>query len=791
MYRARFLQGAGYIMTVVVFTEKNKAASQIANILSGGKPDRKLVEGVPVYMFRRNGQEWQVMGLSGHIMGYDFPQELNNWRSVDPAILIDTRPIKTVTKKPFADAIISLAREADAIILACDFDREGENIGFEAKELASRVSRAPVKRARFSSLSDSEIIKAFDNPVEPDAAMAMSAEARQILDLKMGAAFTRYLTLAVRERARTKEILSIGPCQTPTCGFVYERDKAIKEFNPEDFWKIEALFHAKDMDFKGVHRAGNIKDKAKAAEIFDRIRAGKTGLVTKKSVTEIKTNAPYPLNTTEFLKRASKFLNISPESALEIAEQLYLNGFTSYPRTETNKYADDFDFKSKVIAFTSTEYRDHALAILSGGDIVVRNGIKDGHDHPPIHPIKAVAVKEVEKAVKTEGAGKIYDLIARHFLANLMPAALFEKTHLEITVEKELFDSSGSIMKNEGWMVVYPFETKNDKLLPDIKEQDEVKVKKLENIASKTTPPKHLTEAELLTLMDKHGIGTKATAPSHIETNKKRGYFETKGKTIVIQETGFILMDALSTSIPVVVKPEIRASIESLVQEVEDGSKDLEHAVAEGTELIKMMYSRLTESRDSIVSRLAGSINDGTATDDKKNYIGKCPDCGRVLRIISTEKGRFVGCTGYPQCRNSYPLPREGALSVLRSKNCKKGGAAVIKVGNKYCWAVGIGPCFACDLMKKCFPPEVVGPCPICDGEMCLVTTKDSRFLGCSNRCGRTQSLPQEGRLTVLERKCEVCGWKMIRIKEKDKEAIEKCVNRSCGKDQGKKRLST
>lgn len=777
-------------MTVVVFTEKNKAASQIANILSGGKPDRKLVEGVPVYVFRRDGKEWQVMGLSGHIMGYDFPQELNDWRSVDPRKLLDTAPIKTVTKKPFADAIISLAREADGIILACDFDREGENIGFEAKELASRVSRAPVKRARFSSLSASEITKAFDKPLEPDTAMAMSADARQILDLKMGAAFTRYLTLAVREKARTKDILSIGPCQTPTCGFVYEREKAIKEFNSEDFWKIEALFHAKDMDFKGVHRAGNIKDKAKAAEIFHRIRAGKTGIVTKKSVTEVKTHAPYPLNTTEFLKRASKFLNISPESALEIAEQLYLNGFTSYPRTETNKYADDFDFKSKLIAFASTEYKDHALCILSAGEITSRNGTKDGHDHPPIHPIKAVAVKEVEKTVKVEGAGKVYDLIARHFLANLMPAAQFEKTHLEITVENELFDSSGSVMKNEGWMAVYPFETKNDKFLPDIREKEEVKVKKLENIASKTTPPKHLTEAELLTLMDKHGIGTKATAPSHIETNKKRGYFETKGKTIIIQETGFNLMDALSTSVPIVVKPEIRARIESLVQEVEEGSKNLEVAVTEGTELIKMMYSQLTENRDSIVSRLAGSINDEAATEDKRNYIGKCPDCGHVLRIISTDKGRFVGCTGYPQCRNTYPLPREGALSVLRSKECPKGGAAVIKVANKYYWTVGVGPCFACDRAKECFPPEVVGPCPICDGEMCLVTTKDSRFLGCSKRCGRTQSLPQEGRLTILECRCEVCGWKIIRIKEKDKEANEICVNRSCGKTQGRKSSS-
>jgi DNA topoisomerase-1 len=769
-------------MNVVVFTEKNKAASQIANILSGGKTDRKLVEGVPVYVFHKNGKEWQIMGLSGHIMGYDFPHELNDWKSVDPSKLLDITPVKNITKKTLADAVIYLAKNADEIILACDFDREGENIGFEAKELASRVSHAPVKRARFSSLSASEITRAFEKTVEPDTCMAMSADARQILDLKMGAAFTRYLTLAVREKVHIKDILSIGPCQTPTCGFVYEREKAIKEFIPEDFWKIEALFHAKETDFKGVHRSGNIKDRGKAADIFRKIKGCTTGIVTKKSLTELKINAPYPLNTTEFLKRASRFLNISPESALEIAEQLYLNSFISYPRTETNKYADDFDFKSKLIAFTTTEYKDYALTILSSGEITSRNGTKDGHDHPPIYPIKAVSVKDVEKAVKVEGASKVYDLITRHFLANLMPAATLEKTHLEICVDSEIFDSSGSVMKSDGWLGVYPFETKNDKFLPDIQEKEEVVIKKMENIASKTTPPKHLTEAELLTLMDKHGIGTKATAPSHIETNKKRGYFETKGKTIVMQETGFSLMDALSASVPLVVKPEIRARIETLVQEVEDGNKNFETAVAEGTKLIKMMYSQLTESRDSIVSRLTGAITDENATEDKKNYIGTCPDCGRVLRIITTDKGRFVGCTGYPQCRNTYQLPKEGSLSVLRSKQCSKGGIAVIKVSNKYCWAVGIGPCFVCEQQKKCFPPEVIGKCSICDGDMFLITTKDSRFLGCSKRCGRTQSLPQNGRLTVLEKRCEVCGWKMIRIKGKNKETSEMCVNRNCGK---------
>ncbi|MGM0771925.1 MAG: DNA topoisomerase I [Halobacteriota archaeon] len=767
-------------MTTVVFTEKNKAAAQISNILAGGSARRKIVDGVPVYEFQRNGVPWKVMGLAGHIMGYDYPEEFSNWRDVDPAMLLDTEPIKKVTKAKFGNAILKLSKDSDLLVLACDFDREGENIGFEARSIAEKVSGSTVKRARFSSLSKSEIDKAFTDLVEPDENMAMSAEARQILDLKMGAAFTRFVTLSVRERARTKGVLSIGPCQTPTCGFVYERELAIRKFDPKDFWKIEGIFNGKGTDFVGVHRGGHIYDKEKADAIFSKLKNCRTAVVSKKTVKEMKTNPPFPLNTNEFLKRSSKYLGVSPEQALEIAEQLYLSGFTSYPRTETNKYADDMDFKKILKGFTRGDYQDFSMLLLSQDKITPRNGKKDGHDHPPIHPIKAGSRAEVEKAVKMPRAWDVYDLIVRHFIANLLPEAIFEKTRFELTVEGEVFDSTGSVQKSAGWLAVYPFEKPKDKLLPLLEEKDVVDVKRINNIKSQTTPPKRLTEAELLTLMDKHGIGTKATAPSHIETNKKRGYFETKGKTIAIMDTGFTLMDALNSSVPILVKPDIRARIEALIQEVEDGTKKFPQALEEGTSLIKEMYSQLLKNRELMVSQIAGTITDEAVAADKKNHIGTCPDCGRMLRIVSTDKGRFVGCTGYPQCKNTYPLPKTGALAVQRSRKCKKDGIAVIKVGNKYYWSVGIGPCFSCELEKECFPPEVIGPCPSCDGQMFLITTKDSRFLGCTKRCGHTQSVPKKGRLTVTDKICEGCGWHFIRVKEQGKEAKEYCANRKC-----------
>ena len=768
-------------MTVVAFAEKNKAAAQIASILGDGEVKKIDVDGLPAYEFKWKGEEWLAMGLSGHIMNYDFPEKYNKWNEVDPGVLLGVDPEKFVTRADYASAVKKLAKRANKIILACDYDREGENIGFEAKTLAEEVTKVPVARARFSALSPKEVKKAFENLMEPDYNLAMAAEARQILDLKMGAAFTRFVTLSVREKARTKDVLSIGPCQTPTCGFVYEREKVIRAFQAKDFWKITAIFSPKGGEFEGTHRAGNIYDKEKAAEIFKRLKGAKEGLVAKKTVKEAKTSPPSPLNTTEFLKRASKFLGISPEAALEVAEQLYLAGFTSYPRTETNIYADDFDFKSLLFDFArQKEYRPFAESILIA-PIVPKNGEKDAHDHPPIHPIRAASRGEVSSAVHIPQVPEVYDLIARHFLANLMPAAVFEKTHLHLLVQEEPFDSSGTVLKDSGWLEAYPFENKKDKLLPFVEEGAKVGIKKLSNVKSKTNPPKKLTEAELLTLMDKNGIGTKATAPSHIETNKKRGYFETKGKTVSILDTGFTLMEGLSLTVPILIRPEIRAKIEALIQEVEDGKKEFDASLEEGTALIREMYAQLEANKKELTSSIAGTIKDEAALEDKKNYIGTCKACSHVLRIVQTDSGRFVGCTGYPDCRNSYPLPKTGALTVLRSKECKKEGAAVLKVGNKYNWAVGIGPCFKCDLEKECYPPETVGLCPECDGSMFLITFKDTRFLGCTKRCGYTHSVPKTGKLALLEKTCETCGWKMFRLKEEgENPEAEFCLNRRC-----------
>jgi len=778
---------SGILMTIVAFAEKDKAAEQIAHILSGGKKNKTTVRGLPVYSFNRNGDQWMVMGLAGHIMNYDFTGNLNDWKSIEPKLLISTMPQKLITKANYASAVQDLAAKASMVILACDFDREGENIGFEVKLLAERVCKAPIKRAKYSSFTQKEIEFAFTNLQEPDMNVAMAAEVRQILDLKMGAAFTRYITMAVQDKVYRKGVLSIGPCQTPTCGFVYDREKKIRDFVPADFWKITAIFDGNSTDFEGIHRKGNIKDPLVAEEIYRKIYTEKKAIVTEKKVTDEKREPPLPFNTNEFLKSASKYLNVSPEDALEIAEQLYLAGFISYPRTETNKYADDFDFNTIVMDMVNiSSYQKSALVVLSKKPITCRNGNKDAHDHPPIHPVKAAEEKDISRTIGLKNAFIIYDLIVRNFLANLMDPAVMEKTRLVLTIKDEPFDASGTVKKYNGWTEIYPYGIKGDKLLPVLTIGQIVDVKKISNIKDKTKPPGQLTEAELLTLMDKHGIGTKATAPTHIQTNKIRGYFQVKGKSVSILDTGYTLMDGLNNSVPIVVKPEVRARIEKLIQEVEDGKKSKDTAIKEGVDLLLLMYFQLESHKDKLVGELIGTIHDEREVADKKSVVGVCPDCNKALVLKKTDKGRFVSCSGYPSCKRTYPVPKTGTLVVEKGKKCKKDGCGIFNVDKKYYWSIGIGPCFNCDLQKECHPPEAIGDCPKCSGKLILVNFKDKMFIGCTTRCGYTQPVPAGKKITISAKVCPECGWKLLHLSDKEKGTWDICINRSCS-NNGKK----
>ena len=207
----------------VVICEKNIAARRIAYILSGGDVKSTHLGKIPVYSFTRNKEPWNVIGLKGHIINLDYPSGFNQWTKIPPHELIEVEPLKNVSEKNIASALKTLVKDTPSLIVAPDFDREGELIGVEVVNLLRSYNPqlTDIKRARYSAITPYEINTAFDNLTEVDYNLSNAGEARQVIDLVWGAVLTRFISLTSRRLGR--DFLSIGRVQSPTLALLVER----------------------------------------------------------------------------------------------------------------------------------------------------------------------------------------------------------------------------------------------------------------------------------------------------------------------------------------------------------------------------------------------------------------------------------------------------------------------------------------------------------------------------------------------------------------------------------------
>jgi DNA topoisomerase-1 len=238
-------------MKRLIVCEKMLAAKRIAAILSKGNYSSRSVQNTRVFHFKDDGVETFIVGLRGHITALDYPQPYNDWTKVDPVELVSIRPIKKTVSKSIGTALEQTAKDADEVIIATDYDREGELIGAEALTFVVKVRPdINVGRARFSALTKQDIEQAFESLAEMDYGLVRAAECRQIIDLVWGAALTRFLSLASNQLGR--DFLSAGRVQTPTLATVVDREKEIESFVPVPFWNLFATLN-KDIGFEAVH----------------------------------------------------------------------------------------------------------------------------------------------------------------------------------------------------------------------------------------------------------------------------------------------------------------------------------------------------------------------------------------------------------------------------------------------------------------------------------------------------------------------------------------------------------
>ncbi|QRW00673.1 DNA topoisomerase 1 [Ceratobasidium sp. AG-Ba] len=609
-------------MKVLCVAEKPSIAKSVAQILSGGRYETRNTQS-PYHKnfdfhYAQTGDDYTMTAVSGHLTEKDFGAALRSWHACDPFQLFDA-PIETRVSKDgerIERNLLSEARRAQMLVIWTDCDREGENIGVEIETVCLRANpRIRVKRARFSAIIPAQIHRAAQNPVDLDRAQSDAVEARILLDLRFGAAFTRMQTLTLQPRFPQLEqgLISYGPCQFPTLGFVVSRYEQVKAFVPEPFWYIYLSIIPPDAsdgeETNFSWRRNHIFEFDVAMTLYEGTVEHPTARVTKVTKKPTKKWKPLPLTTVELQKAASRLLHLAPKKALDIAEKLYQDGFLSYPRTETDQFDPAFDFDSLIAKQTvDPEWGAFATNLQNGGFQRPRDGKKNDKAHPPIHPTAHAANLQPD-------AKRVYEYVTRRFLACCSKDAEGFQTTVDVVVNEEEFFATGLVVLERNYLEVYKYDKWTGKNLPDFEEGQEFMPSVCELRDGETTSPALLTEADLVTLMDKNGIGTDATIAQHIQTIIDRQYViarqEGATKYLVPSTLGIGLIEGYNRigfdkSLS---KPLLRRETERMMVQVCERQASKLEIMARSIEQYKDVFVRARQQFHLIIESVGQHIN--------------------------------------------------------------------------------------------------------------------------------------------------------------------------------------
>jgi len=785
----------------LVVTEKNIAAKKLAEILATGKPKTGKVSNTAVYTFQRDGAEWMSIGLKGHVLGVDFPQQIvfsdGTWDAVweDDAMKAPVAiPVSLATppwpkKKPFTTdgvdlktwklaalpylvwapigktpaerelirALKSAAKKADEIVIATDFDREGELIGSDAAALVRGVNKkAPITRARFSALTKGEVVRAFGELVPVDDCLAQAGASRQDIDLVWGAVLTRYLTVA--KFTGFGNVKSAGRVQTPTLALIVQREQERDAFVPEVFWTVKGAFRsrgAEAAEFAAGHATSRFKNQADAERVMEAVAGKTSGTVTAAAKKRRKVQPPTPFNTTA-LQAAAAAEGLTPARSMRVAESLYMDGLISYPRVDNTVYPESLDIRALLDALQGVpEYRAHTSAILAAGPLHPTRGAKETTDHPPIHPTAAADPKKLKPE-----AWKLYNLVARRFLATLSDAAVVEATTVTVEVGGEPFVAKGDVLVVPGFRRIYPYGLKKDEQLPALHESDAIDFLGAEIAQKATEPPARYSQGKLILEMEKRGLGTKATRHAIIERLLEVKYIVDEPPRPT--NLGRAVIEALSTYARRITTSDMTSELEAEMDAIAAGGRTRAEVVAHSRELLARAMDDLLPKATEV-----GEMLKVAGTGDAK--VGVCPKSGHDLLVKSSAKtrGQFVGCSGWPDCDVTYPLP-QGKIEAV-SEPCPVCGTPQVKIIHfrSKPRVVCLDP--ACTTNHE---PEIsVGACAACaqvgrKGDLTVRRSPRSikRFVRCTNydECETSYPLPQRGELAATGETCETCGAPMV-----------------------------
>lgn len=680
------------------------------------------------------GKDFKVASSKGHIR--DLPKS-----ELGVDISHDFAP-NYVTIKGKGSVIRELKkaqRDAETLWLACDLDREGEAIawhlaqilGFSEDEILAPSRK--FRRVVFHEITKEAMEDAFSEPRGINLDLVSAQKARRVLDRLVGYKLSPLLWEKVRAG------LSAGRVQSVAVRFIVEREKERRGFEKEGYFTILAQLEAgerknfwvelRKVGEKGIEKVEKIKlfagdyqvkktiiDSAKKAQKIKKEVEGYQFKVKSVATRDLKRN-PYPPFTTSQLQASAAALGFSPSQTMRIAQRLYEEGYITYHRTDS-RFLSESAMKSSR-RFIKENFGEQYLPKSA---ITYQTKSKVAQEaHEAIRPTDFSRLpSEVRKLGKDEE--KLYELVWRHTLACEMRPAVFLRTTIEVEAGKYLFQGTGQILKFDGWLKVRPRVRERYKELefPPLKEGQVLKLLKIESRKHETSSPPRYSEAALIRELKKHEIGRPSTYAPIISTIKKRGYVEKEGSYFVPTAVGEVVTGLLAEHFSNIVDFSFTARMEEDLDEIARGEREWVGVVREFWEPFSETLSR----KSSEIKREEVTVLE--KTDEA------CPECGKPVVVKLGKYGKFLSCTGFPQCKYARPLSdvdRDGVPDDVDQS-------------------------------------QLEGGCPECRGELVVKEGKFGKFIACSNypECKFTKPY-----LEKIGMKCPDCGKGEVIVKRSRK----------------------
>ncbi|MEA5085212.1 MAG: type I DNA topoisomerase [Lachnospiraceae bacterium] len=670
------------------------------------------------------GNNYKIEASMGHIR--DLPK---SQLGVD--IENDFEP-KYITIRGKGDLLAKLKKEiktADKVYLATDPDREGEAISWHLIH-ALKLEDVSYSRITFNEITKTAVKKSIKEAREIDMDLVNAQQARRVLDRVVGYSISSLLWNKV------KKGLSAGRVQSVTLRLICDREEEINSFIPEEYWTIDVNLVGKgktefSAKFYGTEgKKTELKAEDQVMEIVNTIEKAEFKISEIKKGTRIKKPLP-PFITSTLQQEASKYLNLTAQKTMMIAQQLYEGvdikgegtmGLVSYIRTDSVRISDDAynDIKNFVSENYGDEFNSKERIIYKS-----RNKAQDAHE--AIRPTYTDKTPDSIKGSLSREQYKLYKLIWERTVASQMASAEYETQHISILADKYTFKSSGSVLKFKGFLEVYDkVEEENESnRMPSLNEGEVVTVKEIEPLQHFTQPPARFTDASLIKTLEEIGVGRPSTYAPTIATILARNYVIKEKKMFYPTELGEVITDIMKNYFANIVNIDFTAQMEDDLDCVEEGS-------IEWKDIIRRFYPVFEHDMKNAEDKLSKI----EIKDEVTDVI--CEKCGRNMVIKYGRYGKFLACPGFPECSNAKPFFEDAGVS------CPQCGGKILikktKKGRKY---------FGCehnpdDCTFVSWNRPVEEKCPQCGSYMVEKGTKNTKIVCSNEKCGFVKEKAQE-----------------------------------------------